>query len=108
MWLLLPSLTMVLISQIPQTSVSCSSMPFFALDYLHLESVLLCQIFRTLELFSDVLDFLFVAKLRELDLPTVVSDHAHNLFPATSTHVSKGVMTWFGFSVVRNVTVIFI
>ena len=82
MWLLLPSLTMVPISQIPQTSVSCSSTPLFILEYLHLESVLLTQFLRTLEL---ALDFLFVAKLRELDLPTVVSDHAQNFTPTTSS-----------------------
>ena len=91
MWLLIPSLTMVLISQIPQTSVSCSSMPLFALDYLHLESVLLLRSPARSSSSLFVLDFLFVAKLRDLDLPTVVSDHAHNLPPATSPHVSKGV-----------------
>ena len=38
----------------------------------------------------------------------LVSDHAHNLSPATSLHVTKRAMIWFGFSVVRNVTIIFI
>ena len=44
--------------------------------------MLLTQFLRTLEL---ALDFLFVAKLRELDLPTVVSDHAQNFTPTTSS-----------------------
>ena len=98
------------------------------------------------ELFPVRTYFLFVAKLRELDLSTVVSDHAHNSSPATSPHVinpaptfvfqisvvwihfqaalvsdhahnlslatslhvTKRAMIWFGFSVVRNVTIIFI
>ena len=60
------------------------------------------------ELFPVRTYFLFVAKLRELDLSTVVSDHAHNSSPATSPHVSRGLMIWCGFSGVRNVTFIFV
>ena len=42
--------------------------------------------------------------------PSVVSVifHVKFLSPATSPHVTKGTMIWFFFSVVRNVTIIFI
>ena len=82
---------------IPLQSFSCSSMPLFALDYLHLESVLLLKSSARLGSSLFVLDLLHLCVIfllrsyARLDLPTVVSDHVHNLSPATSSHVCKGV-----------------
>ena len=64
-------------------------MPFFALDYLHLESVLLLKSsarlgFSVLELGFLHLCVIFLLRgYAKLDLPTVVSDQVHNLSPAT-------------------------
>ena len=68
-------------STMPLQSFSCSSMPFFALDYLHLESVLLLKSSARLGSSLFVLDLLHLCVIfllrsyARLDLPTVVSDH---------------------------------
>ena len=73
----------------PLQSFSCSSMPLFAFDYLHLESVLLFKSSARLgsSLFElDLLHLCVIFLLRSyarLDLPTVVPDQVHNLSPAT-------------------------
>ena len=73
----------------PLQSFSCSSMPLFAFDYLHLESVLLFKSSARLGSSLFVLDLLHLCVIfllrsyARLDLPTVVSDQVHNLSPAT-------------------------
>ena len=108
MWLLLLSFTMALISQIPQTSVSCSCMPLFALDYLHLEPLSSNHISRTLELFSVRTWFSFCCKATR---SRFANSSLRSCTQFASGHESSCFhgcqMIWFVFSVVRNVTVIF-
>ena len=53
------------------------------------------------ELFPVRTYFLFVAKLRELDWSTVVSDHAHNLSRIFGNHFCVGSFVSLGVSPAR-------